>query len=133
MAKQQKNKSNLKYMTPAEVEELNKQPTSELLKGYLTQQKALRDIAKRKSQDTDLKLLKEQIKKHREESPDNKTLEEMKKLKDRLREIKQEIDAEIPELLQELKDKNADYREDQGYPKEKAKIIQRIIDSRGEK
>jgi 2',3'-cyclic-nucleotide 2'-phosphodiesterase (5'-nucleotidase family) len=128
-----KQKSNIIHLTQAEVDILHKKTTSDLLKDYLNGQKAIRDISKRKKQDSELNLLKEEIKKHRDEFPDEKMQKEIKKMKERAKEIKAEVDAEIPDQLTDLKQRNKDYRDDMAPVKEKIKLVQKIVDSRGDK
>lgn len=129
MAKKQK-KINNKYMTVEEVESVKAMSNQELLKEFLVQNKALRIIKKKKKDDSEIKSLKEEIKKHRETSVSEKTLNELKKLKEQIKEIKTEIDKGIEDLLESLKEKNKDFREDMGYTKERLKLVQFLLDSR---
>lgn len=130
--KEKKDKKNYKYLSDVEVEETNKMSNAQLLKEYLVQNRALRQINKLKKEDPVISELKSKIKTHRETTVSDKTLAEVKKLKDRLKEIKEEIDVGIEEEKEALKEKNNDYKEDKGFAKEKLKLVQLLLDKRGE-
>ena len=130
MAKQKKEKKAYKYLTEAEVKEIRQLSSEELLRSYLFQNKAVREIKKRKKEDSGLKTLKDEVKMHRETTVSDKVRAEMKELKDRKKELSMEIDQGIEDQLQEIKDINVDYREEMGPINEKLKLVQAVLDSR---
>lgn len=128
--KKKEKKSEYKFLRTEEVESLRKLNSQELLKEYLKENKALRIKNKKHKEDSEIKDVKEQIKKHRETTVPEKTQKEVAELKLRLKEIKDEIDEGIEDLKHELKELNKDHNNDKGSSKEKIKIIQTILDSR---
>jgi len=119
-----------KYLTDTEVLDTQRLSNQELLKEYLVQNKAIRVVQQRKREDTELNSLKKEIKHHRDTSADQKTQDEITQLKARLKEIKLEIDEGIKDLLDQMKQRNLDFKEDMSYAKEKLKLIQMLLDKR---
>lgn len=128
--KKKSQKSENKFLRTEEVEELRKMSSQDLLKNYLKENKALRIKNRKHKEDSEIKDLKEQIKKHRETTVPEKTLKEIAELKARLKEIKDEVDEGIQDLKAELKELNKDHNNDKGASKEKIKLIQSILDGR---
>ena len=128
--KEPKKKKTNKYLTEAQVVEIQGMTNQQLLRAYLVHNRLLRKYKKLQKEDPVIIELKEKIKEHRETTVSEQTRDEMKKLKDKLKEIRDEIDVGLEDILQELKDKNTDYKEDKGVALETLKLVQQLLDTR---
>ena len=119
-----------RLLSEKELSDLEKMSVDQLLKELLKQTKALKMIDKQRRDDVDLLQVKGKIKAHREKSLSTESGQKLTKLKEQIKVIKEEIDAKIPELLNQQKEINKNYREDKAFPKEKLKLINRLLDSK---
>lgn len=129
MKKQKKIKKAYTYLTEDDIKKVNDMTTQDLFKEFMSQTRALRKIDKLKKEDSTIADLKKQIKEHRANF-DPAVLAELAELKRQIKEIKIQMDEDIQEQLEGLKEKNRDYKEDKGYAKEKAALVQKVLDSR---
>lgn len=129
MAKKQKT---VKYKTLSDqdIQDLKYLSKENLLAEFLKQTKVSRDIKSRKASDSKLLNLKFKRDKHRIDDLSDDTRKELDKITARKKEIREESDEKIPEILKGIKEINTDYREELSYPREKMKAIQNILDEK---
>lgn len=129
MAKKQKT---VKYKTLSDqdIQDLKDLSKEKLLAEFLKQTKVSRDIKSRKASDSKLLNLKFKRDKHRIDDLSDDTRKELDKITARKKEIREESDEKIPEILKGIKEINTDYREELSYPREKMKAIQNILDEK---
>ena len=120
--------SKYKYLRPEEVEELERASTAELLKMHMAESKNHQAARRQKKEDQTLKSLGEQIKKHREEN----TPEEVKTLKLRIKELKEEVDEDISEILEDKKALNKGFNDTIKAFGEKVDVILKILAKRNQ-
>lgn len=122
--KQKKEKFPYKIIRPEHVDELRTKTTDELLKEYLSQNKKIQIVSKQKKDDSKLKEIKSRIKEHRNNST------ELQDAKESLKELKQEVDEEIRDDLEDKKALEGGYRDEIRGFKETIDAIQSIIEKR---
>lgn len=126
--KPKKEKSPYKYLRPEEVEDLEKASTAELLKMHMTESKNHQAARRQKREDSTLKDLNDQIKKHR----DDNMPEEVKTLRLRIKELKDEVDEEISEIIEDKKALNKGFNDTIKAFGEKVDVILRILAKRNQ-
>jgi hypothetical protein len=124
MAKPKKEKWPYKHIKPDTVAALRSKTDDLLLKDYLFENKAIKVISKSQKDDSTLTDLKKQVKKHRDADTT------LQKKKDELKELRESIDEEISEIVEDKKALEGGYREQKAEHKELIKAIEGILESR---
>ena len=122
--KMKKEKSQYKFLRPEQVTDLRGKTSEDLLKEFLSQLKHVQAIKKMRKEDGTLKDLKKLIKEHRENS------QELKDAKEEVKRVREEIDSEIEEELEDKKALEGGYRDQMKEHQEMMHAIQQIVDRR---
>jgi hypothetical protein len=122
--KSKKEKFPYKIIRPEHVDELRTKSTDELLKEYLAQNKKIQIVNKQKKDDSKLKEIKDRIKEHRGNST------ELQEAKESLSELRETVDEEIRDDLEDKKALEGGYRDEIRGFKETIHAIQSIIEKR---
>ena len=131
MAKgKKKEKFPYKFLRVEELNELRKLSTEKLFREQLKENKDLKALKRQKKDDPIISDLDKQIKEHREKATTDEHKRELLELKDRVKEIKAEIDQDIQELLEDRKAEKKGWNDALKPHKEKIEAILKIIEER---
>ncbi len=127
-----KEKFPYKYLRPEQLEEIREMKTSDLLKEHVKEGKNMRAIKKMQKEDSTLIDLDKQIKEHRQDALTDDLKKEIQTMKDRMKEIKAEIDEEILELLEDRKELKKGYRDQFKAHQERDEVILTVLEKRSD-